>query len=311
MPAPQTPRRGTQSRRDRLRDQLDPDRITPKAGKKTKASQPGSDGRGNKKPKKGKTPFDIPTLNPPFDPRMRRIGSPLNLTTRIKRGWVQSKDGTMRVDFLFNPPQLDLQHQIDPNVPTGDMTTQTPDTGGADFALAATNSSTSVKLLYDRTYELFSAPKGGKLGFANQYGVWADVAAWYYFFDMLPAYPTSWDDSILTGPMVAKEAYLFMGAKMVYFGRIDSMNVTYSHWTQEMVPARCAVDLGMTVLPHTGESPLQGQAPIDLSVPLVNWWSEWSLSPDGLTVDPQRKGGTDWLGDNVSDAIRDQLGLGN
>jgi hypothetical protein len=67
----------------------------------------------------------------------------------------------------------------------------------------------------------------------------------------------------------------------------------------------------MTVLPHTGESPLQGQAPIDLSVPLVNWWSEWSLSPDGLTVDPQRKGGTDWLGDNVSDAIRDQLGLGN
>ncbi len=55
-------------------------------------------------------------LNPPFDPRMRRMGSPLNLSAQIKRGWIQNVDGTERVNFLFNPSAIDIASQVNPDL---------------------------------------------------------------------------------------------------------------------------------------------------------------------------------------------------
>lgn len=236
----------------------------------------GKGGKGGKKGGKGGSMFDMEPLNPPFDPRMRKIGSPLNLTSKIKRGWIQSaEEDNQKVNFLFNPSQLDLSHQIDPSLARTDQQTPAADVMNPDYPTIG--SSTGVKLLYDRTYELFSAPRSGKMGFANTYGVWADVAAWYVFLGLLSEMPDSWENSIITDPPVYKTAHLFIGPKMVFYGWVTGINVTYSHWNQLMVPSRCAVDVSFQLLPSTGEVPLPGQAPIDL----FGWFGDYMLSPDG------------------------------
>lgn len=245
---------GTPPRRGRNADRGDIKNIPANKGKGG-ASQPNTGGKGNRGPK---TPNpEIVPLNPPFDPRMRRIGSPLNLTNQIKRGWIQSEKDATRVNFLYNPSELDLTHSIDPGLARNPAQAQTADVLTIDYP--AMGSTTGVKLLYDRTYELFSAPKGGEMGFANKYGVWADVAAWYVFLGLLPEMPTSWDNSIISGVPYYQTSYLFVGPKMAFYGWVNGINVTYSHWNQQMVPARCAVDVQFTILPHKGKgTPIRG-----------------------------------------------------
>lgn len=214
----------------------------------TGAAQP----KGNKKAK-NKDPFL--GLNPPFDPRMRRIGSPLNQGTRMKRGWIQEAEGTKRVNFLFNPSQLDLSHSIDATVALSDADQANP-TDPTDPFYSSSTGSLSIKLLYDRTYELFSPPKNDDLaGLANKLGVYADVAAWYTFLDMLDEMPTTWEDTLLKRLPIYKTAYLFMGNRQVYYGWVAGISVVYSHWTQFMIPSRCAIDISMNLLPHSGDAP--------------------------------------------------------
>lgn len=231
----------------------------PKSKSKPKASTPGGknnpDATKNNDGKKQKGVYKVATaLNPPFDPRMRRIGSPLNLTGRIQRGWIQSTDGK-RVNFLFNPSQLDLTHTVDPDAALNPAQKIDGDLN-PDYVYTA--SSTGVRLLYDRTYELFSPDSSGKTNFANKYGVWADVAAWYTFVGMLRRMPTAWDDSFITAPPQYNPAWLFVGPSMAYYGWVNSINVTYSHWTQAMVPSRCAVDIGFQILPYAKKAPVPG-----------------------------------------------------
>lgn len=234
-----------------------------------KASTPGSDKKGNK------AQTAINALNPPFDPRMRSIGSPLNLTQRIKRGWIQDEKNGNRVNFLLNPSELDLSHNIDPSNVRQDS--QAPPDDVTDPWYTGTGSSTGVKLLYDRTYELFSAGAGGKLGFANTYGVWADVAAWYTYLGMLDKMPTNWQNSMIVKPAQLRTSYLYVGSKLVYYGWVTGLNVTYSHFTQTMVPQRCSVDVGFQILPHTGANPVMLGDQIAVTGVEDSWLTDWLL----------------------------------
>lgn len=282
LPAPDR-QRGTPPRvRERTRQRLS-----------NGASAPGTDGGGNRPGRNTANPLtqNLKTLNPPFDPRMRRIGSPLNLTNRIKRGWIQSAEpDAQRVAFLFNPSALNLSHKIDPTLAR--TWEQTPQNDVLDIAYPTVGSSTGVQLLYDRTYELFSAHTRGGANFANQYGVWADVAAWYTFVGMLKEMPTAWDDSLITGPPVYKTSYLFVGPKMAYYGWVSGIDVTYSHWTQDMIPSRCAVNVSFEILPHQGASPVQNSS-LRAGEGLFGdgWLNDWlgggvTVNPDGSLNTP-------------------------
>lgn len=275
---------GTRSRR--AKEKREHDAKHPNAGHNggPKNSAPASTPHGGKKhKKKGKTVFDMEALNPPFDPRMRKIGSPLNQTAKIKRGWIQSADGdNQKVNFLFNPSQLDLSHSIDPSMVRSPEQAAQNSNDVMDPDYPTIGSSTGVKLLYDRTYELFSAPRSGKMGFANQYGVWADVAAWYVYLGLLPAYPESWEDSIITDPPVLKNSYLFIGPRLVFYGWVTGINVTYSHWNMQMVPSRCAIDVSFQILPGPGDTPLQGEKDVNLSGGLSSWLGDWNLSSEDI-----------------------------
>ena len=207
-------------------------------------------------------------LNPPFDPRMRRIGSPLNQTAFIKRGWIQKEDTGERVNFLFNPSELDLSHTVDPSAVA--MPDQRPPEDHGDPYYVGSGSTTGVKLLYDRTYEMFSGPKDDKdKSLANRLGVWADMAAWYKFLGMIDAMPTNWSDGIIAQPPQLFTSWLFVGPKLVYYGWVTGISVVYSHWTGDMIPVRGAVDVSFQILPYTGDAPERsaGNIPVDPNLP--------------------------------------------
>ena len=47
-------------------------------------------------------------------------------------------------------------------------------------------------------------------------------------------------------------AYLYLGQRntnLNYYGYISEWDVTYTHWTQWMVPMRCVIDISFTMLP--------------------------------------------------------------
>jgi hypothetical protein len=253
------PRRnvGTKSPSYRAVDGSGGVKTTPTKGSKggKPSANAGNKGSGGGKKKKGGKKnynYNVAALNPPFDPRMRQIGNPLHNSKGMKRGWVQSTEDNLRVNFLFNPSQFDLQHGV--NTDLARNPDYTPNDDVMDVSYASMGSSGSIKLLYDRTYELLST---SNTNFASKYGVWADVAAWYVLLGMLPEMPSDWKDSMITAPATIKQVYLFIGLRMVYYGWLTGVNVTYSHWNQQMVPVRCSVDLSFELLPHvTGDTPL-------------------------------------------------------
>ena len=68
------------------------------------------------------------------------------------------------------------------------------------------------------------------------------------------------DPVLQQGIMVPCWTWLYFGQQssdFFFFGYIDSYTVTITHWSQYMVPMRCAIDVDFTLLPN----PMAGQNP--------------------------------------------------
>lgn len=263
-------------------------------------SQQGGGGKGGSAstPNGGPQPIaNIEALNPPFDARMRKIGSPLNLSGRIQRGWAISEDSVNRVNFLYNPSQLNLGHTVNPDAVASPL--QAPDSLDVmDPYYTSADSSLNLELLYDRTYELFSPDRKNRTNYATQYGMFADVAAWYTLVKIYDEYPTGWGDSLLKQPMNLVPIYLFAGPRMPFYGYITSLGVTYTHWTQNMIPQRGKISISFQILPKekiefkVGRGPTNaaldaiGLAGSGLHNILSGWNSSGSPSPLHNPMDP-------------------------
>lgn len=212
-------------------------------------------------------------LNPPFDPRMRRIGSPLVNPKPMKRGWIQTAklsgaSDNWRVNFLFNPSEISLNHAISQDVPSPEQVMKNPNVvPGMSAALANVGASLSFSLLFDRTYEVWTQRNNT---LANTFGVYADVGAFYKYLHVLAETPRidspqhiskpgdpelnaatqfrDWEFLSPTSPAVIQPSYIWIGPYMKYYGYVDSMAVTYTHWSHRMVPIRCRIDIGFTLL---------------------------------------------------------------
>lgn len=188
--------------------------------------------------------------------------------------------------FLFNPSIVTLQHGIDSSssLVLPQYRRLTADTG---VYLIGLSSTLDISLFFDRTYEVNTKAEAmngtyapyGPMGFLPEtlnaeassilvngdprlIGVLADVQALYRVVGMYdPLDNQTWtnDDgtpttATITGPMQQVPAYLMLGANMLtnvpsWYGYIDSIGVTYTHFTQAMVPMRAQVDIEFTLLP--------------------------------------------------------------
>lgn len=180
-----------------------------------------------------------------------------------------------KVNFLYNPSTISESRSIDLNNGVLPAYARNPDDPGS-YATSL-NTTVSFSLLFDRTFELWDASY--RQTQPGIYGVRSDVEAFYNLLGInIPkvqtntqqqAAPPAINPSKITttvqGPMMFIPANLYFGANskgaLSYFGYVNDMNITYTHFIANMVPSRCAVDLTFTVLSQivTSTTTTQGQ----------------------------------------------------
>lgn len=121
----------------------------------------------------------------------------------------------------------------------------------------------SFSLLFDRTFELWDSSYANTL--EGKYGVMVDVNAFYNMLNINQqvtktaaelgggnvAGNTSYS-LVVQGVMSAMPVDLYFGYRSVgalkYFGYVTQLDTTFTHFTQKMVPQRCAINVGFTLM---------------------------------------------------------------
>lgn len=218
--------------------------------------------------------------NPPFHPNIlnlynRQLGvanGPTNTVNGDKnsllyRGMFATRpalSGTnqqFRVKFLYNPSTISESRSLDLNNEIVPSYARNPDDPSQyKVGLQAT---LGFSLLFDRTYELWD--EAYRDTDSGTYGISVDTNA---FFNMLninqqvtntPASVGTGGSvintshvSVIQGTMTATPVDLYFGygsaGSLKYFGYISQMDTTYTHFTQKMVPQRCAINIGFTLM---------------------------------------------------------------
>jgi len=167
-----------------------------------------------------------------------------------------------KVNFLYNPSTINESRSIDLNNGVLPSYARNPDDPGS-YATSL-NTTVSFSLLFDRTFELWD--QYYRQTQQGIYGVRSDVEAFYNLLGINipqvqtntapqaapPAINPTKVTNTIQGPMTFAPTKLYFGANskgaLSYFGYVSSINITYTHFTSAMVPSRCGIDVGFTVL---------------------------------------------------------------
>ncbi|WP_369042228.1 hypothetical protein [Streptomyces sp. Midd1] len=175
------------------------------------------------------------------------------------------------LNFLYNPSTIQVSHSLDaanqvmPAYTRSDQDTGTP--------LTAAGGTLSYSLLFDRSYEMSDPGQFNTV--EGTYGVMADIHVLYNLVGIntkqqVWSSATSSDAaSTETGDVVGimqmnpvwvhfNQARTRMADKlpsmsrMSYFGYLNSLDISYTHFTQRMTPVRCAVSISMQLMSTVG-----------------------------------------------------------
>lgn len=208
-------------------------------------------------------------IQPAFDPRIYTFKFGVDkdnpLGTSLTRGLIKQAvpisgfSDINQVAFLYNPSQVSASYQLsDPSTTQAAMLVPQP--GDDSILRVPLNQNVTFSLLFDRTYELWDSSK--KSTSAGTYGVMVDVWAMQQLVGMNAdpgaALNTSTkgkgQDSTLgsSGLMMTTFCDFYFGGRqsLQYFGSITAFDVTYTHWTQLMVPMRCAMNITVQLYPE-------------------------------------------------------------
>lgn len=184
----------------------------------------------------------------------------------LKRGFIASHDPgrPYGVAFLFNPTSLETDWAIDQGtiLPT-DLTQSDHVNGDQSTNYLGGLGSITFSLLFDRTYETWDAayvnrPEG-------RFGVYVDIRQFYLMLGVNTGATSALSSfEIPTGPMQPTLVKTYFGGlnSLAFLARIMSFNVTYTHWTQSMVPNRAVVALSMLMMPPGADTVVAPDAPV-------------------------------------------------
>jgi len=224
--------------------------------------------------------------NPPFDRRIASIpgvaaNNPNSLGgSTLFRGRIETKDTVngyfRRLNFLYNPSAIQWTGSVDSNT-IGDTSVMDPN--DASKFLMPMSQNVSFTLLFDRTYEtwVYNAAKE-----TSRLGVLADVKYFYAMLGILsdgrPFTPANNSTGAKMADSIAGTALqnslagivdvttiddpsptsfmqyipvrvIFSSGALSYHGVINTATIDYTHFTQRMIPNRCALGIGMTLFP--------------------------------------------------------------
>lgn len=228
-------------------------------------------------------PFDrrIKTLPMPGQSVKRQIQRGYMIQDKSLPGYKANRSGRYTFNYLYNPSTVEAMYTVQ----TGGAALQYlyPNAGDVGDLAVPINQSVSWTVMFDRTYELnmgsytpdgrlvhgsTSIPtSGGLSGDPGVYGVWADVVQLQFFTGMmLQGGAAAGGNGIIEnvtsggksvsfkanqGFMMMVPCWAFFGNQhnINYYGYISEWDVTYTHFTQFMVPMRCVLDITFNMLP--------------------------------------------------------------
>lgn len=197
------------------------------------------------------------------------------------------------VNFLFNPSTVQASYQLS-NTAAQAANMYGISTAGASVAYVSLQQQMSFTIMFDRTYEIWdqSTYAGSN---ASTMGCEADVAQMKQFTGMFAAAnaygnPTTTGTNVFSAPlttgtyggqtvqaatgqgigpqqglMLMIPSYVYFCSSPVgggvgqYYGYIDAWSVQYTHYSNQMVPIRCVVDIEYTLLPNSSSATSQIQ----------------------------------------------------
>lgn len=157
-----------------------------------------------------------------------------------------------RVLFLYNPTEVAASYTLQGNEAASYTQIFRNPQDTADLRVAL-QQAVSFTLLFDRTYAFWN----GASGDMSLFGVDTDVRAMRQFTGMFvnndqQANATGQAANLSQGIMGRINSYLHFAQGrqgLSYYGYVDSWDVTYTHFTNNMVPMRCSLDVSFTLLP--------------------------------------------------------------
>lgn len=186
-----------------------------------------------------------------------------------------------KVMFLYNPSTIAASYQLTDNSMTSALIYPVGNPNNQPLLRVPLQQSVSFTLLFDRTYEMNGGANPSLAWSGQMYnlGVMVDVIAMMQFTGMfadlyagnnplsnasnltkLTGYyseninqiPNFTGGSVLQGVMQATLCYIYFANPLrgiQYYGYVDSWDVQYTHFAQNMVPMRCVIDVSFTLLP--------------------------------------------------------------
>jgi hypothetical protein len=258
--------------------------------------------------------------NPAFDQRITSLSYPMQggaSGQQLARGfmvwalktnhWGGNGGPLPTLAFLYNPTTVTAYFATDVNDTSVDMLYSSPPDSG--LPTMGMNQVVSFSLLFDRTFEMWGSysnsgePNTAQSGLQGSndpsvVGVDADVLAMKQlagmFFFSASQRGTA-QQQIAQGPMLMIPTYLNFGklsSGETYYGYVSDFTVTYTHWTQNMVPIRCTIDVDFTLLipPALSGASSSAQGNIALVNSVVqqasNGWTTTQLGSVGVVGVP-------------------------
>lgn len=261
--------------------------------------------------KKSKSSGSTRVLNPAFDPRILTIGSTTTKSRKLTRGFLQSDSSITdypgipgRVNFLFNPQSVSVSHAMATNAVETPPGNRVPGVPSVVYDTLNPVGEVTFSLLFDRTYELWDKTKVGTT--VGQYGCYADVLGIYMLLGITggidwepvqgPFTPgmrrpeNGFTTLFPSSPLLGAPIYCYMGV-MKYYGFVDSLGITVTHWTENMVPLRCEADISMSLLDDPTNTRLfTGDSRQGSVIPQPSTGSSSSPSASSYGVDPATGG---------------------
>lgn len=227
---------------------------------------------------------------PPFAKQLSATkDQAMGLTPQLQKGYMiwdvqggnlgytgGSYGGRATFNFMYNPQQVYAAFSIESNQAQAAMLYNAP---GASSVLAIPLSqSVSWTLYFDRTYEVNYNKPNGTSNDPAIIGVQSDVVQLMQFTGMLSNLASG--TSKIKTPTVNKGGVMMNIFSWVYFGQnvganatrmaqenrlgyygfINEWDVTYTAFTQNMVPYRATIDISFQMLPSTSSSYLSNGA---------------------------------------------------
>lgn len=212
-------------------------------------------------------------IQPKFASQIQTLAHPLQKkgSGRLKRGFMiwekplpgyKSKTATA-VHYLYNPSTVEAMYSVGGTDGNNSQFSQLyPIAGQNSNLVIPMTQSANWTIMFDRTFEIYK--NGGNNNKGNQIndpavaGVGVDVLAMMQFTGMLvnvgkQTSSTSGSNGIWPSVMLLNPSFAYFGGTgnntVRYYGYINEWDVTYTHWTQNMIPMRCVVDVSWTMLP--------------------------------------------------------------